>query len=177
MESTSKTQGDFANTSEGLANQQRIMAAQFGQLQITIGTALLPAFTAVASVVNTVLIPAFAGAFGWIMDNLPTVITFVSVLGTLLIAFNAVAIATKVWAIAQGILNAVMAINPLTLLAIAIAAVVAAIVWIATETTFFQDAWQVMTEAVTVAWEAVVGFFETAFQAIGDFFGGLIGVS
>lgn len=174
MEGTSKTQGDFANTSDGLANQQRILAAQFTELQIQVGTALLPAFAAVASFANDVLIPAFSAAFGWIMDNVPTIATFVGVLGGLLIIFNAVAIATKLWAIAQGILNAVMAINPLTLLAIAIAAVVAAIVWVATQTTFFQDAWAVMTAAVTAAWEAVVGFFETSFAAIGDFFGGLI---
>lgn len=56
----------------------------------------------------------------------------------------------------------------------AVAALIAGIVYLATQTTFFQDAWAVMTEAVTVAWEATVAFFEDTFTAIGDFFAGII---
>lgn len=44
MESTAKTQGDFANTSGSLANSQRILKASFEDLQAEIGTALLPVF-------------------------------------------------------------------------------------------------------------------------------------
>ena len=44
MESTAKTAGDFANTSDGLANSQRILSASFTNIQATIGTALLPVF-------------------------------------------------------------------------------------------------------------------------------------
>jgi phage-related protein len=39
---TSKFQGDFANTSDGLANQQRILGARFEDLQAKIGQKLLP---------------------------------------------------------------------------------------------------------------------------------------
>lgn len=42
MEQTALAQGDFARTSEGLANQQRILKAQLGDLRAEIGTALLP---------------------------------------------------------------------------------------------------------------------------------------
>jgi len=42
MEQTALAQGDFARTSEGLANQQRILKAQVGDLRAEIGTALLP---------------------------------------------------------------------------------------------------------------------------------------
>lgn len=45
MESTAKTAGDFANTSDGLANSQRILSASFTNIQATIGTALLPVFS------------------------------------------------------------------------------------------------------------------------------------
>ena len=44
MESTAKTQGDFANTSDGLANSQRILKAQFEDVQATVGGPLLGAF-------------------------------------------------------------------------------------------------------------------------------------
>jgi len=44
MEETAKTQGDFANTSDGLANSQRILQASFKDMQATVGAALVPAF-------------------------------------------------------------------------------------------------------------------------------------
>jgi len=42
MQETAKTQGDFANTSDGLANSQRILTANFGDMQAAVGQALLP---------------------------------------------------------------------------------------------------------------------------------------
>lgn len=42
LEQTKDTQGDFARTSDGLANQQRILGAQWKDLQGIIGNALLP---------------------------------------------------------------------------------------------------------------------------------------
>lgn len=63
-EQTSLAQGDFARTSDGLANQQRILDAQWADMQATIGQALLPvvlAFTsALNSLVKTVLPPLAA---------------------------------------------------------------------------------------------------------------------
>ena len=44
MEATAKTAGDFANTSDSLANSQRILQASFEDLQAEVGTALLPVF-------------------------------------------------------------------------------------------------------------------------------------
>src|SRR6056297_3726095 len=41
MEQTAKTQGDFANTSDGLANRQRILQASVQNLQAEIGEALI----------------------------------------------------------------------------------------------------------------------------------------
>lgn len=45
-EQTALAQGDFARTSEGLANQQRILSAELGNAAAAAGTALLPAFEA-----------------------------------------------------------------------------------------------------------------------------------
>ena len=49
MQETAKTQGDFANTSDGLANSQRILQANFQDMQATVGGALLPAFAALSA--------------------------------------------------------------------------------------------------------------------------------
>lgn len=53
-----KANGDFARTSGGLANQQRILSAQFTDLKAKIGTALLPVVLKVVSFINSTFIPA-----------------------------------------------------------------------------------------------------------------------
>src|SRR4029077_6769028 len=49
---TGQAQGDFARTSGGLANQQRILQANVRQLQIALGGALVPAITNVIKKIN-----------------------------------------------------------------------------------------------------------------------------
>jgi len=68
----------------------------------------------------------------------------------------AIAIVTKGWAIAQGILNAVMAVNPITLIIIAIAALVAGIVLL------IQN------------WDTVVAAIKTGAESIWNWFSGLL---
>jgi hypothetical protein len=53
LEQTNKTQGDFANTSDGLANAQRILAANFENVQAEVGGPLVGAFASL----TTALIP------------------------------------------------------------------------------------------------------------------------
>lgn len=60
MEKTSKTQGDFQNTSKGVANQQRILSANWKDLQAKVGTAFLPVLAKLALFLNTKVGPALA---------------------------------------------------------------------------------------------------------------------
>jgi uncharacterized protein YlxW (UPF0749 family) len=59
MESTEQTAGDFANTSDGLANQQRILSANLKNLADGIGTGVLPMLTGLVSTANSA-VQAFA---------------------------------------------------------------------------------------------------------------------
>jgi hypothetical protein len=77
-EQTSAAQGDFARTSGGLANQQRILDAQMANLQATIGEALLPVVLALTSLFNEL-----------VQAVLPPVAAFIS--STLVPAMNQVA--------------------------------------------------------------------------------------
>lgn len=61
MEQTGTAQGDFARTSDGLANKQRILGAQFTDIKAQLGTALLPVLQSVAGFISDKLFPAFAG--------------------------------------------------------------------------------------------------------------------
>ncbi len=58
MKDTALAQGDFARTSDGLANKQRIMAAQFENVKAKLGQALLPAVTAVTAFLAEKFLPA-----------------------------------------------------------------------------------------------------------------------
>ena len=58
---TGLAQGDFARTSDGLANQQRILQASLEDTKTRLGDALLPAFTEAAKFANEHLVPAFEG--------------------------------------------------------------------------------------------------------------------
>jgi hypothetical protein len=58
LKQTSDAQGDFERTSDGLANQQRILAAQFQNVKTTIGTALLPVVLELVGAFNRNVLPA-----------------------------------------------------------------------------------------------------------------------
>ncbi len=59
MQSTNKVAGDFANTSDSLANQQRILAAKMDDAKATIGQAMIPALEGLMNVVIP-LVEAFS---------------------------------------------------------------------------------------------------------------------
>jgi len=66
MDQVGDAEGDFARTSEGLANQQRIMAAELEDGKAALGEAFLPAVLAVIGVVRPlaqVVLPLLVGAF------------------------------------------------------------------------------------------------------------------
>lgn len=55
LKATSDAQGDFARTSQGWANQTRILSEQFNSLKATIGQGLINAFTPVVRWLNTII--------------------------------------------------------------------------------------------------------------------------
>lgn len=59
LKQTSDAQGDAARTSGGLANQQRILAKNFSEIKIAVGSALLPIVTKFVQFLNNNLLPAF----------------------------------------------------------------------------------------------------------------------
>lgn len=70
LKDSKDAQGDFANTSNSLANRQRILKAQIENIAAALGKALLPAATAVASGVSDLIagFQAGTGAGGQLRD-------------------------------------------------------------------------------------------------------------
>ena len=58
LEQSAVAQGDFARTSDGLANQQRILAAEVGVTKVAFGEMFLPVAKTVVTWINDNLLPA-----------------------------------------------------------------------------------------------------------------------
>lgn len=69
MEQTALAQGDFARTSNGLANSQRILAAQMTDLKATVGTALLPIITEMVGIMSRLTIAVMPSLANFIDQN------------------------------------------------------------------------------------------------------------
>ncbi len=82
-------------------------------------------------------------------------------LGVKTTALNVSTAATRVAAAGQWLLNAALSANPIGIIIVVIAALVAAIIWVATQTTWFQDIWAGFTSIVGAAatwlWENAIG--------------------
>jgi hypothetical protein len=110
-----------------------------------------------------------SAVFGFIVENIQPIAAFAGVL-------LAVKGAVELWSIAQAILNVILALNPITIVVIAIAALVAAIVWVATKTNWFQDMWHGMVDGLSKGWDAVVTAFTVVFDSIAGLFKGYVNI-
>ena len=76
--------------------------------------------------------------------------------------------------IIQGAFNAIMAVNPFVLLGIAIAAVVASLVYFFTQTETGKKAWQSFVDFLKTAWDGIVSFFSGIGQWFADIWNGAV---
>ncbi len=189
---------DASKDVEGWKLTQQSFNVQMGRLKETVSTAaivigakLIPVILSVigfferhkavtmalAAVIGTVLTAAvvsFAtGAVVGAVRGVTDMARGARTAGTAIRAFatsqRLAAAAARVWAIAQGALNLVMDANPIVLIVIAAIALVAAIVWVATKTTWFQTAWKVTWSAVKATAMAVWGWLKDAYHATVNF--------
>lgn len=146
MEQTTLAQGDFARTSDGLANQQRIIAANFKNMKATIGTALLPMMETLSATLNSLFSdPAFQAGLQRFIDGLgrfaskvieaiPQVIDWFKRLGAWLsenqgviigiLAALGVAVAAFVYTtVIPAIVSMIVALGPVLLVMAAVAAI------------------------------------------------------
>jgi hypothetical protein len=145
---TNTQQGDFARTSDGLANSQRILKAELENLSISVGTALLPVIEAVVPILKDFM--EFLGA------NSNIVLVLAGIFGALAVAILAVNFA----------LNANPIVKVITLIAFLAAGVAILINYLVT----LYGGWDKLFKDIS-GWLAnfVIGF-KTALSDIGSFF-------
>ena len=80
----------------------------------------------------------------------------------------------KIASAIQGAFNAIMAINPFVALGIAIAAIVAGLVYFFTQTETGKKAWASFVDFLTSAWDKIVSFFSGIGQWFADIWNGAV---
>ena len=158
MKQTAVAQGDFARTSDGLANQQRIAAAQFDNMKATLGTALLPVVTTFAGLLTSTLIPALTVVANVIKNNSTAFQIIVGVVVAIVAVF-------KIWTVVTWALNSALLANPIFWVVAAVVALIAVIVIIATKTQWFQAIWRAVSSAMVAAWNATTRAIAVAWNA------------
>lgn len=155
MDKTKNAQGDFARTSDGTANQLRIMQETFKETSAEIGQNLLPIVTKIARKVSE-----WTKKFGELSPQTQKVILIVAaviaVLGPLLMILGQVALGIK--AIAGAF--AFLAANPIVLIVIGIILLIAGLAFLIiknwdTLKQWFSTFWNWLTSVAQAVWDGI----------------------
>lgn len=141
----------------------------------------VPAFQAIAGFLPTigtwigVFVSKMAELFQWGIKNADSIGQWIGVLAPIIGIFLGIIGAIRIWIGVQAALDAVMALNPIGLIILAVAALIGIIVVIATKTTWFQDIWKAawgwIKTAASNSWDfikKIPGWIGSAFSTIGN---------
>jgi len=161
-------QGQFKKQSGTVAEQQQILSAKLQNTVAKLGTSFLPMISRVAAgALDLVNGPGFKGFTNFLSSNPQLILAIVAGLAGLAGVLKVAGAAMQAWStitkVARGVqlaFNLVMAANPIGLLILAIAALVAGLVWFFTQTKTGQAIVQAVWGAIQVAIAAVVDWFQ-----------------
>ncbi len=148
----------LAETPEGRIRQT---ANSAGDLQERIG--------ALVTEVKARLVPVVDGAISLANKAIDYFERHRVMLGALAAAIAAVVLAVKGWVIVQGILNVVMAMNPIVLIIAAIIALIAAIVWVISCTEGWSETWHNTMEYLKLTFSQLGSWLRLKWLEISDF--------
>jgi phage-related protein len=150
-------EGQVKGTAAATATESQKMSVAFGEVEEQVGTALMPAFKGLSDILLSTVVPALQATIGFISENATWLAPLAAAVLTLVVGL-------KAWAIAQAAVNVVMAANPIVLVVVAIAALVAAIVIAYQKVGWFRAGVDAAFHGVQVAF----GWIKTAALAVFD---------
>ncbi len=154
---------DFAETSGGLANKQRILNAEWQNAKARLGTDLMPLMTQFVSFLTDQAIPAVSSVWQWMKRNSDVLVPLAGYVGGVIIA-------VKAWTAAQWLLNAALTANPVGLVIAAVVGLGAALIiaWQRSET---------FRNVVTGAFNVVLGATQRLANVYMSSFEAMLGVA
>lgn len=200
MKSTNKTAGDFANTSDSLANRQRIANAQWKNAKASIGQSLLPVMQAFTGFLQEKVVPAvqrfgewfqkdggpaigrfgamlrdnvlpvLSNVVGWLIRNKDVLLPLAGVIGAMIAAYKTWAFVSGVVTAAQMALNLALTANPIGLIVMAIAGLIAALVLLWNKNEAFRNAvtaaWNAIKDVALAVWDWLKGYLTGIWEGI-----------
>ena len=193
---------EFGGSAEAQATAGEKAAVAWGNLKEQIGTALLPIVDKMAGVFTDKVVPALSQVVTWVQTNLPPALeqaraafdkikpaleAFGNVLGAVFDFMKKNPETVKAFAITLGILataigiatavqwawNVAMTANPIGLIIVAIAALVAAIVFVITHFDKVKEVaskvWNFIKSLTSTVWNAIKGFLTGVWNGITSF--------
>lgn len=190
METTADAQGDYSKTADSTANKTRTTMLQFQTLSAELGQQLLPIVNDVLGALQSVIkwfsnlddngkkvvltIAGIAMAIGPLSLAIGTLIKVGTGISTVVSIIKSWNLATKAMTAAQWLLNAAMSANPITLMVLGIAALIAILVVCYNKFEWFRDgvnaiaqgianffinAWNLIYNTASSVWNGVLGLF------------------
>lgn len=169
-EQTKDAQGDFARTSDGLANSQRILAATQADLNTSLGKTFLPVMEKVTQVVQIAVdiftklpgpIQTLVVGFGLLVATIGPLIILINSVKTALVALEVAKLAS---AAASGVLTGATTLLSAAMTALPFIAIIALIVLLVKN-------WDTVTEVVGKVWDKIKEFGALVVPFIKDIFG------
>jgi hypothetical protein len=155
--------GGFAEKEgQTAAGKAEILRNQFGELQESVGSKLVPALTALAEQLLAVI--------GFVQSNSAVIGPLVGILGAVAAGVWLVNTASKAWAATQAAVNLVLTANPIGLVIVAIAALVAGVILAYQHSETFRNIVQAAFNGVKAAGDAMWSALRAVFGALGDAF-------
>lgn len=188
MDKTKNAQGDFTRTSDGTANSTRTFTESLKQLGATFGQNILPVITPIIQKLTDVVtwfgsldsgtqkvILGFGGfivslglglvAVGKISSGIGETVRVINLMRDSTVLASA---ATKVMTVAQTALNLVMSLNPIGIVILALAALVAGFIVAYNKVDWFRNmvngAFTSIKNAITTVWNLISGFKFPSFK-------------
>ena len=171
----------FEGSSQALSDQvANSLQGRMDALKGTVSDLAGDAFMRLWDIAQNQVLPALQSTGDWIQRNEAWVGPLAAAVGAAATAWGLWTLAVKGWeaatklaAIVQAGFNAVMAANPIMLVVIAIAALVAGLAYFFTQTELGKQVWQTLVDAFTTGWEWVKNAFAVAWAFVQPILSGL----
>lgn len=189
MKTTADAQGDYSKTADSTANKTRTTMLQFQTLSAELGQQLLPIVNDVLGTLQSVIkwfnnldvsgkrvvliLGGIALAIGPVATAIGTLIKVGSGIKSLVTIIKSWNVVTNLMTVAQGALNAVMNMNPISLIIIAIVALIAIIVALWNKCEWFREGVMTVINAIWGAIQSVGSFIMGVFQNVFNFVSGI----